>query len=181
MTAPKPSLRLLLFARVKRAASRYAATGKFRAAPGPMVESFFGGKPCFFVQVGANDGVFRDPLHEAIRANQSWRGIFIEPLKEPFDRLTVNYAGYGNRFTFENVAIEGVCLRRDPVTGAVGDCRFAGPLYLSTRTQDSWSTRAARDFTVSLGATAHYKLVLALIFRRWLVDHGYSVVGCVCF
>jgi len=24
-------------------------------------------------------------------------------------------------------------------------------------------------------------IALALIFRRWLVDHGYSVVGCVCF
>jgi len=95
---------MVTLTRLARAARRYIATGKLRCAPGPMIEDFFGGKDCFFVQVGSNDGIFRDPLHELIRSNPLWRGIFIEPLKEAFDRLVGNYSGE-SRFAFEQTAI----------------------------------------------------------------------------
>jgi hypothetical protein len=75
---------------LKRVALRFVTTGKLRAAPGPMVEAMFGGKECFFVQVGAKDGVFRDPLHRAIRANPCWRGIFIEPLKILYEHFLLS-------------------------------------------------------------------------------------------
>jgi FkbM family methyltransferase len=94
----------MIAVRLLRAARRYIATGKFRCAPGPMIERFFGGKDCFFVQVGSNDGVFRDPLHDLIKANPAWRGIFIEPLEEPFMRLLVTHHGE-TRFVFERLAI----------------------------------------------------------------------------
>jgi FkbM family methyltransferase len=79
-------------------------TGRLGAAPGPIIESFFGGKDCFFVQVGANDGVRGDPLHDAIKANPRWRGIFIEPLDEAFARLVTNHPNDG-RYVFEQIAI----------------------------------------------------------------------------
>src|SRR5688572_4948675 len=58
----------------------------------------------FFVQVGSNDGVQGDPIHDLIVERESWRGIFIEPIDFLFQRLRGNY-GNSERFIFENVAI----------------------------------------------------------------------------
>lgn len=58
----------------------------------------------FFVQVGSNDGVKADPLRDFIVRDNRWAGIFIEPLREPFERLKANYESQ-DRFIFENVAI----------------------------------------------------------------------------
>jgi FkbM family methyltransferase len=58
----------------------------------------------FFVQVGSNDGLNGDPLHNLIKSNPRWKGIFIEPVKYAFDRLRSNYNGDA-RFVFENIAI----------------------------------------------------------------------------
>lgn len=93
--------------RLGRAAQRYRVTGKLRAAPGPIIERFFGGKDCFFVQVGANDGIRGDPLHSLIKANPRWRGIFIEPQQQFFSRLVENY-GESERFTFEKLAVSDI-------------------------------------------------------------------------
>ena len=79
-------------------------TGRFGAAPSPIIDRFFGGKDCFFVQVGSNDGMRGDPLYNVIKTNPRWRGIFIEPLDEVFERLVANYPADG-RFAFEQVAI----------------------------------------------------------------------------
>lgn len=57
-----------------------------------------------FVQVGANDGVFSDPLHPYI-TSRGWRGILVEPQADVFERLKVNYSEYSDRLVFENVAI----------------------------------------------------------------------------
>lgn len=58
----------------------------------------------FFVQVGSNDGVQGDPIHDLVTSRRSWRGIFIEPIHFLFRRLRQNY-GDSERFVFENVAI----------------------------------------------------------------------------
>lgn len=58
----------------------------------------------FFVQVGSNDGIQGDPLHELIISNESWKGIFIEPVGFLFDRLKQNYKE-SERFIFEKQAI----------------------------------------------------------------------------
>ena len=58
----------------------------------------------FFVQVGSNDGVKGDPLHDLINKNKDWEGIFIEPVGYLYGRLKLNY-GDAKRFIFENIAI----------------------------------------------------------------------------
>ena len=64
-----------------------------------------GSKPAvFFVQVGSNDGVQGDPIHDLIVSRENWSGIFIEPIDFLFQRLRKNY-GEAKRFVFENVAI----------------------------------------------------------------------------
>lgn len=64
-----------------------------------------GSKPSvFFVQVGSNDGVQGDPIHDLIVSRENWSGIFIEPIDFLFQRLRKNY-GEAERFIFENVAI----------------------------------------------------------------------------
>jgi hypothetical protein len=90
--------------RLGRVVHRYRVTGRLRAAPGPIIDRFFGGRDCFFVQVGSNDGVTADPLHDLIKANPRWRGIFIEPLEDCFSKLVANY-GAESRFAFEQIAI----------------------------------------------------------------------------
>lgn len=69
------------------------------------IEEILKKKPSvFFVQVGSNDGVQGDPIHNLISRNKMWAGIFIEPVGYIFQRLMKNYHN-DKRFIFENVAI----------------------------------------------------------------------------
>lgn len=47
----------------------------------------------FFVQIGANDGVFADPLRNFVTRNNVG-GLVVEPLKDLFDRLVANYRDF---------------------------------------------------------------------------------------
>lgn len=58
----------------------------------------------FFVQVGSNDGVHGDPIHDLIMENPGWKGIFIEPVPAIFERLKANYEN-SPRFVYENVLV----------------------------------------------------------------------------
>ena len=74
-------------------------------APAEIIKCKLRGRSSiFFVQVGSNDGLSGDPLHNLIKSNPTWKGIFIEPVRYAFDRLRSNYNG-DDRFVFENIAI----------------------------------------------------------------------------
>lgn len=62
------------------------------------------GDHVFFLQIGSNDGVHDDPLHDLIRRHRGWRGIFVEPVASMFSALRRNYDD-DPRFTFLNVAV----------------------------------------------------------------------------
>ena len=47
----------------------------------------------FFVQIGANDGVFCDPIWEFVTRNNV-AGLVVEPLKDVFEQLVENYRPY---------------------------------------------------------------------------------------
>ena len=57
-----------------------------------------------FIQVGANDGVFGDPLRKYI-LKYEWNGVFIEPQPEIYKELLINYKGLKKKLYFENLAI----------------------------------------------------------------------------
>ncbi len=57
-----------------------------------------------FIQVGANDGVFGDPLRKFI-LKYPWRGVLIEPQPHIFAKLCSNYEAVRDRLIFENLAI----------------------------------------------------------------------------
>lgn len=57
-----------------------------------------------FVQIGANDGQWNDPIYKFIRRDK-WTGLLIEPQKDIYNRLIQNYNGFKN-LLFENVAID---------------------------------------------------------------------------
>ncbi|MEX2404007.1 MAG: FkbM family methyltransferase, partial [Balneolales bacterium] len=57
----------------------------------------------FFIQIGSNDGVTRDPLHRHITKDQ-WRGIVVEPVRYIYEKLIENYRYYP-RVSCENLAI----------------------------------------------------------------------------
>jgi FkbM family methyltransferase len=48
------------------------------------------GKPVFFVNIGANDGLAGDPLREFI-TTRGWRGMLVEPVDYVFQRLVKAY------------------------------------------------------------------------------------------
>jgi FkbM family methyltransferase len=60
-------------------------------------------KEIFFIQIGANDGVSVDPIHNLVKKN-NWSGILFEPGKDAFESLVKNYDGYTN-LTFVNAAV----------------------------------------------------------------------------
>ena len=62
----------------------------------------------FFIQVGSNDGITGDPIHNLIVENVNYSGIFIEPVNFCFKRLQENYKNvfkHETRLIFENIAI----------------------------------------------------------------------------
>jgi hypothetical protein len=66
-----------------------------------------------FVQIGANDGVFWDPLHVAITASTKpysrWRGVLVEPVPSYMLELRKNYAEFGSEFSYVQAAINATC------------------------------------------------------------------------
>lgn len=58
-----------------------------------------------FIQIGANDGMWNDPIYKFIRRDR-WIGILIEPQKDIFHRLKYNYRKLKNNLVFENIAID---------------------------------------------------------------------------
>ncbi len=55
------------------------------------------------IQIGANDGITHDHLHEVIKKFRL-QSLLLEPIKEPFLNLTNNYSN------FENVRLENSAL-----------------------------------------------------------------------
>src|SRR3990172_11007463 len=62
------------------------------------------GRDAIIVQIGANDGIVGDPLHELIQTHVDWQVLFVEPVPYLFERLKLNY-GLSGRFKYENAAI----------------------------------------------------------------------------
>ena len=79
----------------------------------------------FFVQIGANDGKFVDPIWNFVTRNRV-AGLVVEPLKDMFDKLRANYRAYPN-VTPVNTAIHATLrsvdlYRVDPArAGSVAD------------------------------------------------------------
>ncbi|MEX0780143.1 MAG: FkbM family methyltransferase [Balneolales bacterium] len=57
----------------------------------------------FFIQIGSNDGVTRDPLNRHIRDGH-WRGIVVEPVRYIYEKLVSNYKDFPG-IMCENLAI----------------------------------------------------------------------------
>ena len=56
------------------------------------------------VQIGSNDGVSNDPLHDAIKTHRGWRCVFVEPVPWLIDKCRCAY-GSDKRFMYVNAAI----------------------------------------------------------------------------
>jgi FkbM family methyltransferase len=82
--------------------SPFRALSVFHLAVRLLMEKH--GTAVSFIQVGANDGVFGDPLRSYI-AGYPWRGILVEPQPDVFQRLVQNYQACADRLIFEMAAI----------------------------------------------------------------------------
>jgi len=70
---------------------------------------------CFFVEIGANDGIDSDPIHSYVIEN-NWSGILVEPDPKIFAKLQQTYLGREN-LIFEQCAISDVTGHVDLYTG----------------------------------------------------------------
>lgn len=59
--------------------------------------------PVRFVQIGASDGVFGDPIHTYIERDH-WTGLLVEPIPAVFELLQFNYRR-NRKLKFENCAV----------------------------------------------------------------------------
>ena len=59
--------------------------------------------PVTFIQIGANDGIWNDPIEQFIRSG-NWRGILVEPVPYIFARLQTRYTNRSD-LILENCAI----------------------------------------------------------------------------
>jgi len=59
-----------------------------------------------FIQIGAYDGVYQDPVRYHIK-HHGWRGVLVEPQPDMFQKLVKGYEGkaVAKNLTFVNVAI----------------------------------------------------------------------------
>lgn len=57
----------------------------------------------FFVQIGANDGVIYDPIHQYVN-RYHWDGLLVEPVRCYFEKLKANYRN-NPQLIFENAAL----------------------------------------------------------------------------
>lgn len=81
-----------------------------------------------FIQVGANDGCFGDPLRKYI-LNFPWHGIVVEPQPDVFKKLRGNYDAVKDRLIFENAAITNAA---GPITMYRAKAGDSDPDYVST-------------------------------------------------
>lgn len=68
-------------------------------------------RPVNFLQIGSNDGVTSDPIHDLV-VRYGWRGVLVEPVPGIFERLERNYANTIG-IKLANIAIgkeEGNCV-----------------------------------------------------------------------
>jgi FkbM family methyltransferase len=107
------TLKTYVYNHVRRAANKVGVDiVPYRPCPvenslnilGFVIEHYLASRDSFnFVQVGANNGVLWDPLHEAIVAHHL-AGLLVEPLPDVFEQLKANYSGE-SQLVFENAAI----------------------------------------------------------------------------
>jgi len=71
-----------------------------------------------FVQIGANDGIMCDPLHDVIIASKRrWRGVLVEPVPYLMYRLRhKTYRSFTNDFMYVEAAIAPTCAENGTIT-----------------------------------------------------------------
>lgn len=58
----------------------------------------------FFLVVGAMDGIRHDGLYPYVSTHPEWHGVMVEPVKDQFEKLKINFEGFNN-IQFENSAV----------------------------------------------------------------------------
>ena len=78
-----------------------------RGGPDPawegLLEAAAGRPGFFFIQIGAADGCFGDPIHHLVEGHR-WRGILVEPLPHLYRQLRETYR-HRSDLVLENLAI----------------------------------------------------------------------------
>ena len=62
-------------------------------------------KPIHILQVGANDGVLYDPIHDTLLRRSNVTATRIEPVAEYFEELRINCSSFSSRAELFNVCI----------------------------------------------------------------------------
>lgn len=100
-----------------------------------------------FLNIGANDGVINDGLHPFVEPDH-WRGAFVEPQAEVFDRLRKNY----ERFPFVRF-----------IRAAVAEKNQTKILYSVAFSSERWATGLS---SFSLQHLHHHRHYIADMARK---------------
>lgn len=129
-------------------------------------------EPLRFVQVGADDNVYGDPLRSYVR-RFGWKGILVEPQPDVYARLVENYRDCAEHLIFENIAISPdaaqVTLFRVPGLAALPGQKMQDSLTVTSMHADV----VAKQGGVRAGALERV-IVPALTLDSLIIRHGFS-------
>lgn len=101
-----------------------------------LVEGFNDGERATFVQVGANDGIFGDPLYEPMKTRHGrWIGLLVEPQPELYTKLTVLHQDKRD-WSFYNGLLASTC----GTDGTIAFCETTSPGEGDWKTQGQISS-----------------------------------------
>jgi FkbM family methyltransferase len=119
-----------------------------------------------FVQIGANDGVLNDPIHDTV-VRHRWRGLLVEPIPWIFDKLIENYRGVDG-LEFENAAIAPIdgTMTMFYVERQPGDPDFFDQLFTFDEATIRSHHDAAEDFDSRVRQTDVRGLTLSSMLKQ---------------
>ena len=81
------------------------------------------------MQVGANDGVYGEPLRSCVR-RFGWKGILVESRPDVYARIVENYRDSAEHLIFENIAISPDAAQVTRRCARASRCPSADPRFL---------------------------------------------------
>ena len=138
----------------------------FQVLPYLVTEELQKNADFLFLQIGANDGVFDDPLHDLV-LRYGLSGLLVEPQPNLFERLKANYAGR------PGMAFECCAIGRTDGEAILYRARLDAPVPQWMHAIASLNRRhlTKASFGVLLEKYVEEVKVLSLTFRTLLRKH----------
>jgi FkbM family methyltransferase len=140
-------------------------------------------KEVYFIQVGANDGLVRDPLIHLITLHKNWKGVLLEPLPDVYNRELKPLHRKRPRLLLINAALASEVKHAVIYRIAFSKKRWATGLTtfrketLLSKINDGYVERCARKYGDTLPANRNQwiteQTIRCITFEQILTESGF--------